>query len=443
MRNIYSRKDEIDAAEQAKEIAESSDQIQFATERGRRKAQKDAQKEALKQAEEARKKAAKKLRKFGKAMAKTAAAVVKTVAGCGGALAIAAILCVLLFVGSIVVTPLGILFSNETAAPGTIPLNAAIAQINAEFSTQLDLLLTQEHTSSEFHGQTPTWRDVVAVFACRGADEIVVAELNAERVEELRSVFWDMVSLTSEIVVVEVPAEESEDTEEDAEETTEEKILHIYITAKTASEMEAVYGFNEYQNEMLDVLLVELDGLNLLFGDLRILQEDAVALLNNLPEDLAPERRKVIENALKLVGKVNYFWGGKSCVLGWDSRWGTLMQVWAAGSSTTGTWRPFGLDCSGFVDWVFCNASDGEYLIGHGGGAATQHAYCTNITWSEAQPGDLVFYSDDSHVGIFGGWDESGNALIIHCTSGQYNNVVITDVGNFYWIARPIYYAEI
>ena len=128
-------------------------------------------------------------------------------------------------------------------------------------------------------------------------------------------------------------------------------------------------------------------------------------------------------------------------MLGWDSRWGTLMQVWAAGSETSGTWRPFGLDCSGFVDWVFCNASGGEYLIGHGGGAATQHAYCTNITWSEAQPGDLVFYSDDSHVGIFGGWDENGNALIIHCTSGQYNNVVITDVGKFYYVATPMYYS--
>lgn len=442
MKNIYSRKDEIDAIEQAKELQKEASQIRIATERRRQAVRKEAQKELAKQTRKARKCIVQQLRRLGEALAKAIAAAVDAIIEAGGWAVLVIGLCILLFVGALAATPLGILFSNETAASGTIPLNAAIAQINTEFSAQLDLLLTQEHTSSEFHGQTPAWSDVVAVFACRGADEIVVAELNTERVEDLRSVFWDMVSLTSEIVVVEVPAEESEDTEEDAEETTEEKILHIYITAKTASEMETVYGFNEYQNEMLDILLVELNGLNLLFGDLRILQEDAVALLNNLPEDLEPERRKVIENALKLVGKVNYFWGGKSCVLGWDSRWGTLAQVWAAGSSTTGTWRPFGLDCSGFVDWVFCNASNGEYLIGHGGGAATQHAYCTNITWSEAQPGDLVFYSDDSHVGIFGGWDENGNALIIHCTSGQYNNVVITGVGNFYYIAEPIYYSE-
>jgi hypothetical protein len=65
------------------------------------------------------------------------------------------------------------------------------------------------------------------------------------------------------------------------------------------------------------------------------------------------------------VGKVNYFWGGKSLVLGWDSRWGTSMKVTAAGSSTTGTYRPYGLDCSGFVDWVFYNVSGGAYIVGH------------------------------------------------------------------------------
>lgn len=45
-----------------------------------------------------------------------------------------------------------------------------------------------------------------------------------------------------------------------------------------------------------------------------------------------------------------------------------------------------------FVDWVFYNVTDGEYVIGHGGGVHMQHTYCTPISWNEAQPGDLVFY---------------------------------------------------
>lgn len=165
--------------------------------------------------------------------------------------------------------------------------------------------------------------------------------------------------------------------------------------------------------------------------------------MRSLPADLSPERDAVVRHALSLVGKVNYFWGGKSRVLGWDSRWGQLQLVWAEGSETTGTYRPFGLDCSGFVDWVFYNASDGEYLIGHGGGVYEQHTYCTDISWAEARPGDLVFYPDDSHVGIVGGWGENGELLVIHCGSGA-DNVVIEAVGaaGFAVVARPVYYDE-
>ncbi len=71
------------------------------------------------------------------------------------------------------------------------------------------------------------------------------------------------------------------------------------------------------------------------------------------------------------------------------------------------------------VDWVFYNASGGTYVIGHGGGAYAQHTYCTDIPWSEAQPGDLAFYPEDEHIGIVGGRDENGNLLVIHCASGS------------------------
>lgn len=70
-----------------------------------------------------------------------------------------------------------------------------------------------------------------------------------------------------------------------------------------------------------------------------------------------------------------------------------------------------------------------------------QHTYCTPILWEDAQPGDLVFYPEDNHVGMVGGWDEDGNILIIHCASG-YNNVVVTGLEGFTSISRPRYYAE-
>ena len=100
-------------------------------------------------------------------------------------------------------------------------------------------------------------------------------------------------------------------------------------------------------------------------------------LMNGLPSDVSETRKAVVRQALTLVGKVNYFWGGKSLVLGWDSRWGQLREVTSEGSPTTGTYRPYGLDCSGFADWVFYNASDGEYILGHGGGAAVEQQAAT------------------------------------------------------------------
>ena len=203
--------------------------------------------------------------------------------------------------------------------------------------------------------------------------------------------------------------------------------------------MAAEYGFTDQQREMLQELREGREMLEDLIGSLRDGTADAKDVLLNLPEDLSPEREAVIRAACSLVGKVNYFWGGKSLVLGWDSRWGRITEVTAAGSSTTGTYRPYGLDCSGFVDWVFYNATGGEYIIGHGGGAMSQHGYCTSITWAEAQIGDLVFYPEDTHVGIVCGWDESGNILILHCASG-YNNVVITGQDGFTAIGRSTLY---
>ena len=96
-----------------------------------------------------------------------------------------------------------------------------------------------------------------------------------------------------------------------------ERILHITVKARTPDDMRVYYQFTDYQNGAMDESLKELDAPGRPAGDLSIIQADAVELLQNLPEDLSPERREVIRHALTLVGKVNYFWGG--CALFLDN----------------------------------------------------------------------------------------------------------------------------
>ena len=167
----------------------------------------------------------------------------------------------------------------------------------------------------------------------------------------------------------------------------------------------------------------------------------ALEAWERLPEGLSVERRMVVTYALALVDRVDYFWGGKSLVLGWDDRWGELMEVTAEGDDTTGTVQPYGLDCSGFVDWAFYNASGGGCVMGRGGGAAAQHGQCADIPWEEVQPGDLVFYPEDDHVGIAAGRDGQGRMLVVHCAAGA-GGVTLSRSDGFTQAARPGWYGE-
>ena len=75
---------------------------------------------------------------------------------------------------------------------------------------------------------------------------------------------------------------------------------------------------------------------------------------------VSEERVAIVAAACSLIGKVGYFWGGKSYAIGWDGRWGEQQTVSVSGSKSSGTVRSYGLDCSGFVAWAYCNGLDGE-----------------------------------------------------------------------------------
>ena len=423
--------------------AGSAQPMQSLAQRAQAAAQRKAQRKMLQESAQSGGRASKKIGSAAvqavKEIGKGVVSAVSSILSAGGGAVVLVLFLTVILVAAIVASPFGILFSNESREAGVVPISAAVAQINYDFNAELEALQTAEdYDSISVTGQSADWVEVLAVFAVKvagaDADAADVATMDADRIARLKVVFWDMTTIAHRIEVIDHPGSGDDDG-------WTERNLYITITAKTAEEMKTAYHFNRNQIAALDELLEQRDLLRELIEDVYSVSGDTAALLRDLPEGLSPEREAVVRSACSLVGKVNYFWGGKSLVIGWDARWGELRQVTAAGSSTTGTYRPYGTDCSGFVDWVFYNATGGQYVIGHGGGATMQHNYCTDISWSDAQPGDLVFYPDNSHVGIVGGRDANGELLIIHCASG-YNNVVITGKEGFTSIGRPRYYAE-
>ncbi len=383
--------------------------------RARKKAQREAQRGMLQKSRQTAQAAADLSKRAAQATVKAVKELVGALSALVGGGALAAAMCVIFLVAAVIASPFGILFANEPS-PGAVPLAAAVNQINMELSDRLAALQTGDYSAIDIQGAAPDWREVAAVFACKtamGADSVDVAALTPDRVARLKAVFWDMCALSSSVETIDHPATE------DAEAWTEKK-LHITITAKSAEDMRTAYAFSADQNSTLTELLDELDVIGGLLANLGISDEKVIEVLQRLPDDLSPERRAVVETACKLVGKVNYFWGGKSSAIGWDPRWGTLMKVTAPGNDTSGTYRPFGLDCSGFLDWVLKNVglpSDGHWYVNRN---------LTAVSTANAKPGDFALYPDASHIGVVVGRNEAGKLLVCHCASGQ-NNIVITE----------------
>lgn len=295
------------------------------------------------QAKKAAKTAVELFKRAAGMLRRAAAALISALAGLVGGSVVLVALVVIIIIAAVASSPFGLYFAAERNAPDTVSVAEAVAQVNIAYNAKLEELQAGDYDSIDIQGQTPDWPEVLAVFAAKTAgtdDGVDVAALIPDRVDRLKTVFWDMCAITAGTETVDHPASG------DSEGWTE-KILHITIAPKAADGMRTQYAFSKLQNDALTELLAEADGLGALLGDLSVSQEQARSILQNLPPDLGPERRTVVESACKLVGKVTYYWGGKSLVLGWDSRWGTLRKVTAAGSTTTGSYRPYGLDCSG------------------------------------------------------------------------------------------------
>ncbi len=168
---------------------------------------------------------------------------------------------------------------------------------------------------------------------------------------------------------------------------------------------------------------------------------DVHALLDMDSNKTSGMRGKVVKYAVSLLGEVHYFWGGKSLARGKDEAWGKLRAVASEGSDTTGEEIPYGLDCSGYVAWVFRQAglSQQDVISKLGLSTSSQWDHSKPIQWADLRPGDLVFQNDpatgENHVGICLGYDDKGRPVFIHCNA-TYDTVSVTHAGDVFTHAR-------
>ena len=352
--------------------------------------------------------------KIAQAVAAAAKAIVSALAALGGWAVLLVVLIIVIIIAAIAASPFGIFISEEVTETGTIPLSQIISEYNIELTQAAeDIELCVEHTEVEVIDNQTNANIVIAVFAAKtaGAEDNTAEDVvvfDDEKAEKLKEYF--RASNTVQYTVEETQISETETA----------KKLTITISGKTKEELMDEYGLTVKQREAVETLLEHGDVLTASSHSLAITNADVQSIINGLPSSLPQKRKDVVKNAGSLVGKVNYFWGGKSSAIGWDSAWGSMRRVTAAGSPSSGTIRAYGLDCSGFVSWAFNNS--GMYV---GDGTYGQRDRSIVVSSATVQAGDLAFLPSYSHVGVVVGQDTSGNILVIHCSSSA-NNVVVS-----------------
>lgn len=177
-------------------------------------------------------------------------------------------LVVVLLLGGMLCSPLGIFFSGESES--TMTLQQVMSELNTAFSDRItEIENANAHDDLRQDGQRPLWKEILTVYAVKTTTDpenpLDAVSMDEEHAEVLRSIFWDMtvIEFTTETyteeITVEVPTDDSTDEDGMVEETqtVERTRLVISIFGKTARQMAEEYGFDEKQLGYVTELLSE------------------------------------------------------------------------------------------------------------------------------------------------------------------------------------------
>jgi cell wall-associated NlpC family hydrolase len=368
-----------------------------------------------------------------------------------------AVLTPLILILLILSSPFAIFFSlfSDGSGNNDISVQVVMLELQNEFKQRIETeqndskmdLITTIIVGSEDNTLIDNSVDVLSFFSVINTtkDGEQVAYLDDKGRKKLEDIFWQMNQIDVDIDKRKHTSSTTNPDGSTGTNTTTTYHKTITVNSLTAEEMATLYSLTDEQQKILEEVILSSGLITPPNTKMTLSTVEIESIKSNLPLDLSVERKTIVEKALSLVGKVNYFWGGKSHAIGWDSRWGKPTEVTSRGSNTKGTIRLFGLDCSGYVTWAFINlgldVSTIEKTIGHG--TTSQWNLSTAIDKSQVKEGDLAFLAVPNtrkvnHIGIVVGFDDKGNILVAHCNSSDNNVSVSTaDEAGFRYFRRP------
>lgn len=198
------------------------------------------------------------------AMVKAAIAAIKglVAAIAAGGWIVVLIILIVCLIGLLVASIFGIFFSSEPSPGSGLTINGIISEIDGEYTAEINGIITSNsHDLLDMSGARAGWKGVLAVYTVRTTSDpdnpMEVATIDEEKADILRTVFWDMNSITHSL--------DSVDVEEDVlgddglptgeTETVSQSVLRIVVSHKAPEELAAEYGFSIEQMEQLEELL--------------------------------------------------------------------------------------------------------------------------------------------------------------------------------------------
>ncbi len=175
-------------------------------------------------------------------------------------------------IAALVASAFGIFFAGDQSGESTRTLQEVVLEINGEYNAKIEEIKTNNaHNELVVEGYQAAWPDVLSVYAVyvttktEGATDVV--HITDSNVEILKTIFWDMNTITYSTKQV-TETKQVPDLDEDGvqkkddqgnllykDEEVTKTILTISIGHKSAAEEASSLSFNDQQNAQLNELL--------------------------------------------------------------------------------------------------------------------------------------------------------------------------------------------